>query len=337
MLPIIFLDLTIFIAVTIGILGIFFFGLAFSLPSKKRINFKGKHVLVTGGSKGIGKQIAIESIKKGGNVSIIARNVTDLKNTCDELNKLSEELKNGAKAFWYSADMSDDYKIIEKVIRESEDKCGPVDILINNAGVSTQATFDNLPIEAFDKQMKLNYLSCVYATRVVIDNMKKRKSGHIGFVCSAAGQCAIWGYTAYSPSKFAVRGFAEALNMELLPFNIGITVVYPPNTKTEGFERECIEMPEELQIIGSSAGTFEPSYVAQKFVEGIENGEFAVNIGLDGWMLGHLTSGGSPENNIISAATQIFFNGIFRGILLFYIGHFNRIVARCKRKRETTE
>lgn len=76
--------------------------------------------------------------------------------------------------------------------------------------------------------------------------MKARRSGHIALVSSAAGQCAIWGYTAYSPSKFALRGFAEALQMELLPHGIGVSVLFPPNTTTEGYEEELRTMPEEV-------------------------------------------------------------------------------------------
>lgn len=76
--------------------------------------------------------------------------------------------------------------------------------------------------------------------------MKKKKFGHIAFVSSAAGQCAMWGYTAYSPSKFAIRGFADSLSMELLPFNIGVTVLYPPNTNTEGFQEEIKTMTLEV-------------------------------------------------------------------------------------------
>lgn len=78
--------------------------------------------------------------------------------------------------------------------------------------------------------------------------MKKRRSGHIAFVSSAAGQCSLWGYSAYSPSKFAIRAFADALHMELLPFNIGITVLYPPNTNTEGYDVELREMPEQVKL-----------------------------------------------------------------------------------------
>lgn len=78
--------------------------------------------------------------------------------------------------------------------------------------------------------------------------MKKNGYGHIAFVSSAAGQCAMYGYSAYSPSKFAIRGFADALHMELLPFNIGVTVLYPPNTNTEGFQEELKTMTLEVII-----------------------------------------------------------------------------------------
>lgn len=70
----------------------------------------------------------------------------------------------------------------------------------------------------------------------MITAMKQRRSGRIAFVSSAAGQLGIYGYSAYAPAKFALRGFAEALQMELEPYNIAITVLYPPNTDTEGFQ-----------------------------------------------------------------------------------------------------
>uniref|UniRef100_A0AC35UIF9 3-dehydrosphinganine reductase n=1 Tax=Rhabditophanes sp. KR3021 TaxID=114890 RepID=A0AC35UIF9_9BILA len=318
------------LAILIILVGVVYY----SLGKRTKIQFVGKHALITGGSKGIGKELARELILKKCNVSIVARNENDLKEACKELNEISEKKGYVNKANWYSADMGGSSESIEKVIRNAEEKFGSVDILINNAGVSTQAAFCDLPIDAFEKQMKINYLSGVFASRAVIDGMKRKKSGTISFVSSAAGQCAIWGYTAYAPSKFAVKGFAEALNMELSPFNINVSVLYPPNTNTSGFAVELKEMPEELKIIGSSAGLFEPDFVAKELIKNIEEGEFATNIGLDGWMLGHLTSGASPEKNLISAFTQIMFSGLFRLILLCYIGYFNRVVENLHDKKE---
>lgn len=76
----------------------------------------------------------------------------------------------------------------------------------------------------------------MHVTRAVLPSMKKFQRGTIVFVCTAAAECPIWGYTAYAASKCALRGFFESLHMELLPYNIGVSIIYPPNTDTEGFQ-----------------------------------------------------------------------------------------------------
>jgi len=190
-----------------------------------------------------------------------------------------------------------------------------------------------LDISAFDAQLRVNYLSGVYATRAVLGSMKSKRRGHVAFVSSAAGQCAIWGYGAYSPSKFALRGFAEAMHMELLPFNIGVSILFPPNTATEGYEQEIKDMPQEVKEIGDSAGLFTPSEVARRFLTAIEEGEFATTIGLEGWMLGVLSAGAAPEPNAAKAIVQTLLGGLLRGIMLIYLGSFNRIVSKCHEKK----
>jgi 3-dehydrosphinganine reductase len=86
-----------------------------------------------------------------------------------------------------------------------------VDVLINNAGISMPRRFSEMPIDEFKRQMDINFLGSVYPTRSVIEAMKKRGSGRVVFVSSMAGQLGLYGFTAYSATKFAVRGMAEAL------------------------------------------------------------------------------------------------------------------------------
>ncbi|KJH46368.1 3-ketodihydrosphingosine reductase domain protein [Dictyocaulus viviparus] len=169
----------------------------------------------------------------------------------------------------------------------------------------------------------------VYATRCVVNEMKSRRSGHISFVSSAAGQCSLWGYTAYSPTKFAIRGFADAIQMELLPFNVSVSVLYPPNTDTEGFKMELRTMPEEVRLITETAGTFTSEEVANAHVKDIECGHYATTIGLEGWMLSILTAGGSPERCMFRVLSQVVLAGMFRGVILVYLGYFNRVVKNC--------
>uniref|UniRef100_A0A915E759 Uncharacterized protein n=1 Tax=Ditylenchus dipsaci TaxID=166011 RepID=A0A915E759_9BILA len=171
----------------------------FLLPKRIRCDAKGKHVFITGGSKGIGKAIAIEMLERGcKSISIAARSRDALEHAMQELSALCGE---NQRVKWFELDLSKGYIEVEAVIKAAEEEFGQVDVLINNAGAVIQGGFDELDVDSFEKQIKTNYLSAVYTTS------------------SAAGQCAIWGYTAYSPSKFAIRGFAEALHMELLPYN----------------------------------------------------------------------------------------------------------------------
>uniref|UniRef100_A0A8R1TSR4 3-dehydrosphinganine reductase n=1 Tax=Onchocerca volvulus TaxID=6282 RepID=A0A8R1TSR4_ONCVO len=304
-----------------------------SLPQKKPQSFEGKHAFITGGSKGIGKAIAVALIRRGCSVSLAARNAKQLELVCNELNAFAKTKKNGAVAKYYSVDVTSSYNVLEAIVKEAESELGDINILVNNAGCAVQGSFDSLDVSVYEKQMSLNFLSSVYMTKAVVSKMKESRDGHIIFVNSAAGQCPIWGYTAYGATKFAVRGFAEALHMELLPYNVQVSIIYPPNTNTEGYQHELLTMPKELKEINSCGGLFEPETVAECLIYNLSRGNYHTCIGLEGWMLGVLSAGGAPEKSFLQAAAQVLFGGLLRAIMLIYIGHFNWIVEKCKRKR----
>lgn len=135
--------------------------------------------------------------------------------------------------------------------------------------------------------------------------------------------------------------------MELQPFGVGVSIVYPPNTDTEGFAVEKEEMPEETRVISGSAGLFPAGEVAKNTISTIENGGFSATtgnnryfrlhnthiLGLEGWMLRSLTSGASPEPNVFEAICQTLFGGLFRGIMLVYLGQFNSVVERIHQQK----
>uniref|UniRef100_A0A915NTZ2 3-dehydrosphinganine reductase n=1 Tax=Meloidogyne floridensis TaxID=298350 RepID=A0A915NTZ2_9BILA len=231
-----------FVGILLAII-LFLFVIGLSLPGRLPFVIEGKHAVITGGSKGIGRCIAEQLLEEGCKiVSIIARDLEALEKAKNEILQLGFE-ENSVKI--YSCDLNSGQKIIKDLIEKIIADSGPIDLLINNAGTCIQNAFDELPEDAFEKQMKTNFFSSVYMTRAVLPQMKERRCGHISFVSSAAGQCAIWGYSAYSPSKFAVRAFADVLYMELLPYEIGVSVLFPPNTATEGFDEELKTMPEQ--------------------------------------------------------------------------------------------
>ncbi|KAI6233868.1 3-ketodihydrosphingosine reductase [Aphelenchoides fujianensis] len=292
-----------------------------STPKRHRMNIRGKNVFITGGSKGIGRELAAEFLRRGANsVSIAARSVSALAAAKEYLDTIAKE---GQRVETYEMDVTWEYEKIADLMQTAEDRVGSIDVLVNNAGFVVQGAFDEIPIESFTQQMQINYVSGALVTRA---GMKARRRGHICFVSSAAGQCAIWGYSAYSPSKFAVRALADVLHMELQPFGIGVSVVYPPNTDTEGFAVEQKEMPEQIREISGTSGIFSADHVARATVDTIERGGFRTTIGFEGWMLGVLTAGASPEPIGYAAYLQFLLAGLFRGVMIFYLGAFDRIV-----------
>ncbi|XP_009582145.1 PREDICTED: 3-ketodihydrosphingosine reductase, partial [Fulmarus glacialis] len=193
-------------------------------------------IQVTGGSSGIGKCIAIECYKQGAFITLIARDENKLLQTKKEIEKYSVNDKQVVLCI--SVDVSKDYEQVENVLKQAQEKLGPVDMLVNCAGTSVTGKFEDIEVNSFERLMAVNYLGSVYPSRAVIATMKERRMGRIVFVSSQAGQLGLFGYTAYSPTKFALRGLAEALQMEVKPYNIYVTVAYPPDTDTPGFAEE---------------------------------------------------------------------------------------------------
>ncbi|XP_069814221.1 3-ketodihydrosphingosine reductase isoform X2 [Dendropsophus ebraccatus] len=277
------------------------------LISPKPLKLAGAHVVVTGGSSGIGKCIAIECFKQGAFITLVARDESKLLQAKKEIEK--HAINDKQVVLCISVDVSKDYRQVENVIKQAQEKLGPVDMLVNCAGTSIAGKFEEIDIERFSRLMEVNYLGSVYPSRAVISTMKERRMGRIVFVSSQAGQLGLFGYTAYSPTKFALRGLAEALQMEVKPYNVYVTVAYPPDTDTPGFAEENKS----------------------------KQGNFNSSVGSDGYMLSSLTCGMSPVTTITEGLQQVVTMGLFRTIALFYLGSFDSIVRRCMMQREHCE
>ncbi|XP_043545545.1 3-ketodihydrosphingosine reductase isoform X2 [Chiloscyllium plagiosum] len=302
------------------------------LISPKPLKLNGSHVVVTGGSSGIGKCIAIECFKQGAFITLVARDEGKLLRAKKEIEKHS--INDKQVVLCISVDVSKDYGQVQSVIKQAQEKLGPVDMLINCAGISVAAKFEDIDIDFFGRLMEINYLGSVYPTRAVIHTMKERRMGRIVFVSSQAGQLGLFGYTAYSPSKFALRGLAESLQMEVKPYNIYITVAYPPDTDTPGFQQENKVKPLETKLISETSGLCQPDQVAKIIVKDAVQGNFNSSVGSDGYMLSSLTCGMSPVTTITEGLQQIVTMGLFRTIALFYLGSFDSIVRRCMIQQE---
>ncbi|MFZ0265319.1 MAG: SDR family NAD(P)-dependent oxidoreductase [Nitrososphaeraceae archaeon] len=192
--------------------------------------FEGKIVLVTGASSGIGRQVSLDFSGHGAqSIILVARSRSNL----EDLEKTISR-KFNIKTIIYPCDVSKKSEV-EQMGREILDKCGHVDVLVNNAGFGLYGKVQNQSIEQIESVTFTNYLGVVYCTKVFLDSMIARKSGHIVNLASVAASFGVAGLSAYCASKYAVLGFSESLSQELHGTGVGLTVVSPMGVKTNFF------------------------------------------------------------------------------------------------------
>lgn len=179
--------------------------------------FENKVAVITGGTSGIGKAIAIDLLRSGAKVAVCGRKQ-------DALQALSDELNTNA-LFTYVADVSkeDDCKAF---ITQTIAHFGKIDILINNAGISMRALFNGVNLSVLKQLMDINFWGTVYCTNYALPSILENKGTVVG-VSSIAGYRGLPGRTGYSASKFAMQGFLESLRTELLHTGVNVMWVCP--------------------------------------------------------------------------------------------------------------
>ncbi|XP_014275025.1 3-ketodihydrosphingosine reductase [Halyomorpha halys] len=291
-------------------------------------DLKNKHVVITGGSSGIGKCLAVEAIQRGANVTIIARDEQKLNNTKRDI--IQHCIYSTQRVFTASLDLStNNYEEIEKAMHSIEQEGGPIFMLFNCAGMAICGKLEDISPSDIRKLHDLNCLGSIMTTRAVIEGMKSRGEGHIIFVSSQSGLIGIYGLTAYSASKFALRGFAEALQMEVQTYGIKITIAYPPDTDTPGFAVENQGKPKETKLICQAAGLFQPEVVAGQMFRDALAGMFASTVGADGFMVLTLTTGMSPCRTVLQLMSELFLMSAFRVVAVCYLFTFKKIIENC--------
>ena len=187
----------------------------------------GKVALVTGGSRGIGKAIALVYAREGARVFISARGKTDLAATVEEIRGV------GGDANWHAADSSK-ARDVKRLVREVILSYGTIHILVNNASLlGPRETITRYPLSAWEEVVSVNLTGLFMVTKEVLGIMIPRGEGTIINVSSGVGRVgkARWG--AYSASKFGVEGFTQVLAEEVKELNIRVNAVNPGGTRTE--------------------------------------------------------------------------------------------------------
>lgn len=179
--------------------------------------FENKVAVITGGTSGIGKALAIDLLKAGAKVAVCARKQ-------DALHAMSRELNTDA-LFTYVADVSKE-EDCKAFIEQTIAQFGKVDILINNAGISMRALFNGVNLSVLKQLMDINFWGTVYCTNYALPSILANKGTIVG-VSSIAGYRGLPGRTGYSASKFAMQGFLESLRTELLHTGVNVMWVCP--------------------------------------------------------------------------------------------------------------
>ena len=170
---------------------------------------------------------------------------------------------------------------VERAVAAAVEALGPPRLLVASAGIVVPGRFDDLPLATFRRTMEVNYLGTLHLVRAALPAMRAERGGRIVMIASGAALLGLYGYTAYAPSKFAVRGLAEALRSELAPDGIAVSVVYPPDTDTPQLREELQLRPQATSRVVGTAGVLSPDDVALAIVRGIRRGRFAIAPGLE--------------------------------------------------------
>ncbi len=183
-----------------------------------------KVVVITGASSGIGRALAKRFAEPGTAVVIGARNM-------EKLNELANELKAGSnQVLPVRTDVSKE-EDCKNLIQRAVDKYGRVDVLINNAGISMRALFEDLDLKVIKKLMDVNFWGTVYCSKYAMPHLLATKGSLVG-VSSIAGYKGLPGRTGYSASKFAIHGFLETVRIENLKKGLHVLIACPGFTSS---------------------------------------------------------------------------------------------------------
>jgi len=244
------------------------------------------HAIVTGGSSGIGLATARLLALEGMDVTLIARGETRLAAGVAALIALGHRPGQNFRSI--SADLADPDQAEQSIVTAIAE-LGPPELLINSAGIARPGHFADLARDAFEEAVRVNYFGTLDVIRAAAPIMRARRRGRIVLVSSGAGLVGIFGYTAYAPSKFALRGLAEALRAELAPDGVGVSIVYPPDTDTPQLVDENRTKPPETRAITAQGGLWQADEIARAILRGVRAGRFSIT---PGWQMTLLHSVG---------------------------------------------
>jgi short-subunit dehydrogenase len=188
--------------------------------------FSEKVVVITGASSGIGQQLALKLASYGAKLALAARNVQKLEHVARECQQ------QGAKALVVATDVTKQLQC-ENLIQHTVEEFGCIDTLINNAGITMCARFDEIQdLNVMEQIMRVNYFGSLYCTYYALPYLKKTNGTIVG-ISSLTGKTGVPTRSFYAASKHAMAGFFDSLRIELADSGVSVTMIYPGFVATE--------------------------------------------------------------------------------------------------------
>ncbi|KAH8821841.1 3-ketodihydrosphingosine reductase-like protein tsc10 [Xylogone sp. PMI_703] len=282
---------------------------------KNQFEVKGKTILVTGGSEGLGRSAAIQLAAKGANLIIISRSVEKLEAALADIKAAA--LNPESQFFHYiPADLAVSGTSAEILTKAKALNNGAApDIVWCIAGACIPKFFLDIDLAGLRSQMDLNYWAATEMAHAILGDWLKldpsakptgqpRKTHHLIFTSSVLSLYPITGYIPYSPAKAALKSLSDTLAQELLLYQdpypeVKVHTVVPGTITSPGFERETAMKPDVTLQLEESDPVQSPDEVATYAIQGLEKGQYLVTVAWLGSLMRGLSWGSSPMNNTV--------------------------------------
>ncbi|UCD85154.1 MAG: SDR family oxidoreductase [Deltaproteobacteria bacterium] len=248
--------------------------------------FKGKNIIITGGSSGIGRGLALRLAKEGASLALVARDPERLSKTREEI--ISRASSPGPRVEFFSCDVTDDGKVrqtMDKIV----DELGSPDYLFNSAGIIIVDYFENLHRDNFREIMDTNFFGTLHFIKAALPHFKKKGRGHIVNISSIAGMIGVFGYASYCASKYAVVGLTETLRAELKLQGIAIHLVLPPEVNTPMLTKVNQSRPIENKMLTRIMSVLSVDQVVDTVIKGVKRGRYLIIPGRRARLLGRMS------------------------------------------------